>query len=129
MWATAICRLRGCDIQEKLHHFGSALKGTKQWKGARRQELQDLAARPDLGLPHFFLTGSAADYHWDQLQRILVEAETGDPCRGEVPDARRAARVIDNPALVDAFFVERVRILLEYLTEEWRIRDYWLIFE
>ena len=57
-------------IENQLHYFASSLRGTPQWKLARRFELLDLIE--EVGMPTFFVTTSAADLHWPDLQLLMM---------------------------------------------------------
>ena len=113
-------------ISKRLFHFGAQLRGTPAWKRARRGELLDMME--EHGLPHFFMTWSAADVQWKHLQENLMAAE-GDAAE-EVDDDGRNRRVNDNPALVDEFFVKRVELFMSTLAAQGMgVADYWIIFE
>ena len=96
-------------ISKRLFHFGAGLRGTPSWKGARRGELLDMM--DTLGLPHFFMTWSAADTQWNRLQALLMDAAGEESA--EVNDAGRNRRVNEHPALVNAWFVKRTELFME----------------
>ena len=99
-------------IEWGLLHFGSSIRGTTQWKLSKRLELADMIAF--LGMPTFFITFSAADLHWPDLQYLLKKHEEGPiPPDAEIDEAGRNGRVIRNPHLVDAFFVKRIELFFE----------------
>ena len=115
-------------IPKRLSYFGSQLRGTAAWKRARRGELLDLM--DEIGLPHFFLTWSAADVQWDMLQRLLTAAETDGQAGTNVDDTGRNRRVNDNPALVGAFFVKRIEIFMGTIGKHGMgVKEFWVIFE
>ena len=67
-----------------------------------------------IGMPTFFITFSAADLHWPDLQYLLQRHEEGPlPADAEIDEAGRNGRVIRNPHLVDAFFVKRIELFFE----------------
>ena len=69
-----------------------------QWKLSKRLELADMMAF--LGLPTF-ITFSAVDLHWPDLEYLLKKHEEGSiPPNAEIDEAGRNGRAIRNPHLV-----------------------------
>lgn len=89
------------NIIKKMMFHNSNLRGTRSYWYARGQEL--LAMVRQLGLPTLFFTLSAADLHWPDLFHFLSPGE--DP--NSISEARRRKLIEQNPAKVDAFFMER----------------------
>ena len=113
-------------ISNRLFHFGANLRGTPAWKIGRRGELLDMIET--LGLPNFFITWSAADMQWDSLQALL-KAASGDTS-ADIDDGGRNRRVNEHPALVNAWFVQRLEIFLHTVGKQGMgILEYWVIFE
>ena len=99
-----------------------------QWKLSRRMELYDMI--DFLGIPTFFMTLSAADTHWPDLQLLLKRHEEGElPPGAEIDDAGRNGRVVRNPHMVGAFFVKRVKTFFCEVIGKEILVHYWLIFE
>ena len=94
-------------IEFGLTHFGGHIRGTLQWKLSRRLELYDMVEF--IGLPTFFLTLSAADAHWPDLQLLMKRHEGGnaEDFSDTVDDAGRNGRVVRNPHFAGAFFIRR----------------------
>ena len=116
------------SIQNKLMYFGSSLRGSLQWKKTRRSELLDLI--DEKGLPTFFITLSAADLHWPDLQSMMMRHELASTDIDIIDDAGRNGRVVRNPHFVAAFFVQRCQFFLTtVVNSEGKMKDYWLIFE
>ena len=116
------------SIENKLHYFARSLRGTLQWKLARRSELLDLIK--EVGMPTFFLTTSAADLHWPDLQLLMMQQEGAAADGNAVDDVGRNGRVVRNPHVAGAFFTRRLQLLLEHVVNsEGHLSHYWVIFE
>ncbi|CAG9980512.1 unnamed protein product, partial [Clonostachys byssicola] len=83
-----------------------------------------------LGCPSTFLTFSAADIHWDSLQKHLPRY---DEWRGAPRDARFAittANLRDNPLIVAYHFYKRVTTFIDtVLKPKFDVADSWFRFE
>ena len=90
---------QGEAFSNRVLHFASSLRGTKQYWQRQRSRL--LSMVDTLGLPTIFFTHSAADLQWPELAQLICP---------DNPDSRtaRAKAVIENPALADWFFYHRV---------------------
>lgn len=55
-----------------------------------------------LGLPTIFFTHSAADLHWPELARLMCPQDPES-------SSSRSHALIENPALADCFFYERIQ--------------------
>ena len=116
------------SVEHQLHYFASSLRGTPQWKRARRSELLDLIE--EVGMPTFFFTTSAADLHWPDLQLLMMQQEGTATDDSVVDDAGRNGRVVRNPHVAGAFFSRRLQLLLEHVVNsEGQLQHYWAIFE
>ena len=104
------------SIENKLHYFARSLRGTLQWKLARRSELLDLIK--EVGMPTFFLTTSAADLHWPDLQLLMMQQEGAAADSNAVDDVGRNGRVVRNPHVAGAFFTRRLQLLLRACGEQ-----------
>ncbi|KAF0310335.1 hypothetical protein FJT64_018670 [Amphibalanus amphitrite] len=100
-------------IEHQLHYFASSLRGTPQWKRARRFELLDLIE--EVGMPAFFLTTSAADLHWPDLQLLMMQQEGAAVDDIVVDDGGRNGRIVRNPHVAGVFFSRRLELLLEHV--------------
>lgn len=90
------------NLLKKMMFYNSNLRGTKAYWHARGQEL--LAMVRQLGLPTLFFTLSAADMHWPDLYKFLLNSDENP---NSLTDATRRKLIEENPAKLDAFFVER----------------------
>ena len=116
------------SLEGQLQYFGSTLRGTPQWKNARRFELLDLIE--ELGMPTFFFTTSAADIHWPDLQLLMMRHEGAVVEDGNINSAGRNGRVVRNPHLVSAFFTRRCQLLIdEVVNGDGHLKNHWVIFE
>ena len=118
------------NIINSLLRFGSSIRGTSQWKLAKRYELLDMINFK--GLPTFFITFSAADLHWPELQLIMKRHEQNncelDDCH--IDESGRNQQVINNPHLIGAFFVQRIKSFVEnVINADDKLVDHWIIFE
>ena len=87
----------------------------------RVQRAQLLAACEQVGNPHLYLTGSAADAYWADLVRLL-----GLPANASL--TARLAAVSANPAVCVQFFRERFRLALRAMFGD-RLKHYWFRYE
>ena len=109
------------QMVNRLQRYVSKVQGTNQYWYQLLQEL--LALIEQKGCPTFFFTFSAADMHWPDLQRLLLNDEGAS--RSE-----RAQAVINNPHLTDWFFMQRLQEFVRHwlngiLDAEW----HWYRFE
>ncbi len=109
------------QMVNRLQRYVSKVQGTNQYWYQRLQELVALIEQK--GCPTFFFTFSAADMHWPDLQKLLMNDEGAS--RSE-----RAQAVIDNPHLTDWFFMQRLQEFVRHwlsgiLDAEW----HWYRFE
>lgn len=94
------------NIMKQIMYQASNLKGSKAYWSARSSELKDMVEQ--LGLPTIFLTSSCADGHWEDLYKLLTDADVTSLS----PEERRKL-VQDNPHIVDSFFDRRVKSLIK----------------
>ena len=113
----------------RLEWWSQNLRGTAAWKKARRGELRDLVAT--IGLPTFFVTLSAADLHWHFLHETIIR-HAGGRDGSEEDDAEKFGtamkRVVQNPHVVSAFFVERAKKLFAQQYGD-NLQDSWFVYE
>ena len=110
---------QGEAFSNRVLHYASSLHGTKQY----RQRSRLLSMVDTLGLPTIFFTHSAADLQWPELARLTCPDD---------PDSRasRTKAVIENPAVADWFFYERVvEFIKAYYVGVLGVTDYWMQFE
>ena len=114
-------------IEAGLTHFGGKIRGTAQWKYAKRLELSDMIEF--LGLPTFFVTFSAADNHWPDLQHLMKRHEEGElPDDVQIDESGRNGRVVRNPHMVGSFFGKRIQIFLEEVIKTENLAHHWYIW-
>ena len=112
---------QGEAFSNRVLHYASSLHGTKQYWFRQRSRL--LSMVDTLGLPTIFFTHSAADLQWPELARLTCPDD---------PDSRasRTKAVIENPAVADWFFYERVvEFIKAYYVGVLGVTDYWMRFE
>ena len=112
---------QGEAFSNRVLHYASSLRGTKQYWFRQRSRL--LSMVDTLGLPTIFFTHSAADLQWPELARLTCPDD---------PDSRasRTKAVIENPAVADWFFYERVMEFIKaYYVGILGVTDYWMRFE
>jgi hypothetical protein len=101
------------------------MHGTPQWKAQRKAELIDMVE--DIGLPTFFVTFSAADHNWPNLQRLCNEQ--GYRYNADIVDLDRNNNVNTNPALCDWYFTARFNLFVKFLQDKYGMKDHWFIAE
>lgn len=109
------------NLSNRVLHFGSSLRGTRQFWQRQRSRLTAMVET--LGLPTAFFTLSAADLQWPELAHLLDV---------EVPQssAARSRAVIENPCMADWFFYQRViKFMNVFYMDIMGANDYWLRFE
>ena len=112
---------QGEAFSNRVLHYASSLRGTKQYWFRQRSRL--LSMVDTLGLPTIFFTHSAADLQWPELARLTCPDD---------PDSRasRTKAVIENPAIADWFFYQRVvEFIKAYYVGVLGVTDYWMRFE
>ena len=114
------------NILNSLLHFSSGFRDTMQWKMSKRLELYDMIEFK--GMPTFFITFSAADTHWPDLQYIMKRHEEGDiPENCIIDDSGRNGRVIRNPHFISAFFHKRIRLFVqEVINKDGTLSYFWV---
>ena len=92
----------GEAFSNRVLHYAGSLRGTSQYWFKQRSRL--IAMVDTLGLPTIFFTHSAADLQWLELARRICPDD---------PDSstRRSRAVIENPAIADWFFHQRIHTL------------------
>lgn len=110
----------------KLELYTLSLNGSSAWKRERKQDLLQMIKYK--GLPHFFVTISAADLQWHQLQLILTKFYNPDAV--DVDDSGRSSRVISNPGVCDEYFDLIIKYLIKIVFKEYfKTSDHWFIYE
>ena len=111
----------GTSFSSRVCHYAGSLRGTRPYWMKQRSCL--IAMVDTLGLPTVFFTHSAADFQWPELSKLICQESPEDA------SARRRA-VIDNPAVADWFFYERLQQFLKcFYLDILGAKDYWLRFE
>ena len=83
-----------------------------------------------LGLPTFFVTFSAADNHWPDLQHLMKRHEEGELLDDvQIDKSGRNGRVVRNPHMVGSFFGKRIQIFLEEVIKTENLAHHRYIFE
>ena len=109
------------SLSSRVLHFASSISGTRPYWMKQRSRLISMV--DTLGLPTLFFTHSAADLHWPELAHLIC------PAHPEDKNARSHA-VIQNPAIADWFFWQRVQQFMKYFYQDvLGVKDYWLRFE
>ena len=115
-------------LLNSIVRYSGSLRGTRAFWNGRRQQLE--AYVHGLGCPGTFLTFSAADLHWDSLQRLMPryhEWQQADH-RSRMTIARVNLR--DNPHIAAYHFHVRYTSFLEkVLKPKFNIDDYWYRYE
>ena len=108
----------GTCFSTRVLHFAASLRGTRPYWMRQRSRL--IAMVDTLGLPTVFFTHSAADLQWPELAHLICP---------DHPDDRsaRSHAVIENPAIADWSFCERVpQFLKHFYNNILGAKDYWL---
>ncbi|KAM4067753.1 ATP-dependent DNA helicase PIF1 [Hirsutella rhossiliensis] len=115
-------------LLSSIVRFSSSLKGTRAYWGGQRHQLEALVH--GLTCPGVFLTFSAADLHWDSLQRHMpsyVEWREADS-RGKGAIAFR--NLLENPHIAAYHFHSRFTSFLKIVSmPKFNITDYWFRYE
>ena len=111
----------GEAFSNKVVHYGTSLRGTKQYWFRERNKL--ITMIDTLGLPTIFFTHSAADHQWPELANLICPEDPDDK-------QARATAVVNNPALADWFFTYRIQKFVEvFYVGILGATDYWMRFE
>ena len=110
----------GTSLANRVLHFATSLRGTRQYWMRQRTRLTAMV--DTLGMPTVFFTHSAADIQWPELAELI--------CSNRNDKKSRSDAVIENPAIADWFFYERVIQFMKYFYKGiLGVKDYWLRFE
>ena len=113
---------QGERFSKRVIHFGNTLRGTSAYWFRQRSRLISIVVDA-LGLPTVFFTHSAADLQWPELAELMCPDDPTNP-------RNRQKALIENPAIADWFFYQRVQVYLKHFyTDVLGATDYWLRFE
>lgn len=108
-------------FSNRVQHYGSTLRGTRQYWFRQRSRL--IAMVDTLGLPTIFFTHSAADMQWPNLARLICPDN-------ESSRTHRNQALLDNPAVADWFFHHRMeKFIKNYYVGVLGACDYWYRYE
>jgi hypothetical protein len=111
----------GEAFSNRVLRYAGSLRGTNSYWFKQRSRL--IAMVDTLGLPTVFLTHSAADLQWPELARLICPDDPNSR-------SKRHDALVDNPAIADLFFYQRMRLFLKDFYEDvLGAKDYWLRFE
>lgn len=115
-------------VLNSIVRSADTLKGTRPFWNQMRNELQAMCHA--LKCPAIFLTFSAADLHWESLQRLMPnydEWKAADDA-GKMRISRKNLR--ENPHIAAHHFYHRFKIFFEeYLVPKLKITAHWVRFE
>lgn len=120
------------DLVKSIMFYGNKLHGTRQYWGARLSELLDMVEQ--LGLPTLFMTLSAADLHWPDLFRLILDSEglTDDErvMLDELAQEQRRNLIADHPFVPSIFFMKRADYFMtKILRLLFKVKDLWFRYE
>jgi hypothetical protein len=92
------------SLFDNVYRLAGNLRGTDAYWARRQAELLSLFEYR--GPPTVFVTFTCADNHWPSLHRLM-------PPPTPATLSQRHQAVIDNPAIVDAYFVHRLETFIE----------------
>ena len=89
--------IEGETFSKRVQHFATCLRGTNAYWFKQRNRLTAMV----------FFTHSAADMQWPELAHLIFPYNPTDKtCRKQA--------VIENPAIADWFFYQRIQHFAEY---------------
>jgi hypothetical protein len=116
-----------------ISYFSMRVTGSAAYWRARKNEVFawiNHHLEEKHGPPSFFITLSCAEYHWQDIERLIM-----DRCEKgvlEIPDfiQRRAAIINDHSVVVQEYFHARVKLWLDTVGKDlFGIKHHWLRFE
>jgi Helitron helicase-like domain at N-terminus len=116
-----------------IQYFSNRVTGSAAYWRARRNEVFswiNFHLEQKHGPPSFFITLSCAEYHWKDIERLII-----DRCvKGgiSIPDfsTRRAAIINEYTVVVQEYFQKRVQAWLDTVGKNvLKIKHHWLRFE
>ena len=115
------------NLADKIMRYGEGICGSQQFWMVWSYELSDLIKQiGHQGL--VFFTFSAADLHWPELHKLMVDKENME--EGSNSAQKRQQNLVNNPHVAAWFFNRRFEwFLQDVLTEQWGFEDYWYQFE
>ncbi|KAE8745952.1 hypothetical protein FOCC_FOCC007313 [Frankliniella occidentalis] len=121
-------------LARDIMFYGTKLHGTRQYWGARLSELLDMINQ--LGVPTIFMTLSAADLHWPDLFRLMLEQYNANLTDGErilleeLTEEQRRNFIADQPYVPSVFFMKRAEYFMgKILKLMYPVKDFWWRFE
>ena len=92
------------SLASRVLHFGTSLHGTQQYWMRQRTRLTAMV--DTLGMPTVFFTHSAGDIQWPELAELI--------CSNPIDKKSHSEAIIENPAIADWFFYDRVVQFMKY---------------
>lgn len=115
-------------LLNSIIQYAGSLRSTRAFWGGRRQQLESYVH--GLGCPGMFMTFSAADLHWDCLQRNMPRYDDwlAADHRGKLAIA--AVNLRNNPHIAAYHFHQRYSSFLDkVLRPKLNITEYWYRYE
>ena len=134
---TALDGATAADIRQRMESnpaflrqvmaYAAKLRSTRPYWSQRCGELLDMVDQ--LSTPTIFFTLSAADYHWPDLYRLLLQAHNQDPDT-ELSEHQRREMMHNNADLVAFFLQHRCQLFVHHvLYPIFGVVDHWDRFE
>jgi hypothetical protein len=115
-------------VLNSVVRYSGSLQGTRAYWSGRRHQLESFVRA--LGCPALFLTFSAADLHWNSLQRHMPRyaAFCAADNRGKIAIARQNLK--ENPHIAAYHFHQRFESFIQHvLKPKFNIVEYWYRYE
>ena len=115
-------------LKDSIVRLSGSFTGTKAYWMTKRAELQAMVR--NLDCPDLFLTFSAADLHWDSLQRHMSRYEEWKPAAGSAKFRIARENLRDNPHIAAHHFYHRFSTFMKlFVNPKFGMEDYWNRFE
>ncbi|PAA81629.1 hypothetical protein BOX15_Mlig023830g1 [Macrostomum lignano] len=121
-------KLKDPAVMSSVSARASELRGTASYWQSKRRQLE--AMIKTIGLPHYFVTLSAADIQWPELlQAWQIEEDVDNDNWQEIRDELRS-RLQKDPGMADTVFWIRFELFLQrFFVEHWKVKDFWFRIE
>ena len=116
-----------------VSRFVQRVPGSNSYWQRQRCLIETMASQAELGTPHLFLTLSAADTYWDEVDALILNMNNlTAPANESLLERRRrrATQLNDNPNIATSSFVLRTESFFrDVLQPLWHVRDYVIRYE
>ena len=117
----------------RISYYSNRVTGSSAYWRAKRQEAFswiNFHLGHGNGVPSFFITLSCAEYHWKDIERLIVDRNIAGGLPAPDMSKGRVGLINDFTIVVQEYFQAQVKVWLDTVGRELlKIKHYWLRFE